>query len=355
VKQAIEVAHLVNGEIISVRTLSRASERRAGASAAGVVLALTALGALGVGVLYHAAGRIVHAPSFVALWGALGLALATLAGARARSRARRYAIGIDIDDDAFAPVSRPLVRRARDGYALTLAPGMIGVVEGGRAPVSVEALVRDGGARVILNRGARAEISMAATTFVVRALPDGGVVEPLPHGFWRPFARRALVPIELVAVVAFLRAVPAGAPLDESDMKSAIPADATPWEVEKLLRQEAQLQARTLHACFDALPLTCQHPGYVGVGLSLSRLGEIRSSWIARSTYSRDCPVEACMSNVISSWFFEPLPESMRIVLPVQVLRTDKPLPARVGLGGSATSSSPAALTLSEPLRNDRP
>ena len=33
------------------------------------------------------------------------------------------------------------------------------------------------------------------------------------------------------------------------------------------------------------------------------------------------------MSDVVSSWFFEPLPASMRVILPVQVLRTDKPLP----------------------------
>jgi hypothetical protein len=135
------------------------------------------------------------------------------------------------------------------------------------------------------------------------------------------------VPAHLVALVAFLGAVPEARPLGEADMKSAIPADATPWEVEKMLRQEAQLQARTLHACFDTLPMACQRAGYVGVGLSLSRAGEIRSSWIARSTYGKECPVEACMSNVISTWFFEPLPESMRIVLPVQVLRTEKPLP----------------------------
>ncbi len=32
------------------------------------------------------------------------------------------------------------------------------------------------------------------------------------------------------------------------------------------------------------------------------------------------------MSEVAAGWFFEPLPESMQIVLPVQVLRTDKPL-----------------------------
>jgi hypothetical protein len=33
------------------------------------------------------------------------------------------------------------------------------------------------------------------------------------------------------------------------------------------------------------------------------------------------------MSEVVSTWFFEPLPESMKVILPVQVLRTDRPLP----------------------------
>jgi hypothetical protein len=209
---------------------------------------------------------------------------------------------------------------------------MTGVIEDGRRSLAIEALVRDGRASVPLGPGVRAEVTMSTTTFVVRGAPDRGLVTPLPRGFWRPFARRALLPLQLAAAFAFARTVPSGGQLADADMKSAIPADATPWEVEKLLRLEAQGQSRTLHACFDALPLTCQHPGYVGVGLALSRAGEIRSSWIARSTYGRDCPVEACMSNVIATWFFEPLPESMRIVLPVQVLRTDKPLPAHAAL-----------------------
>jgi len=93
------------------------------------------------------------------------------------------------------------------------------------------------------------------------------------------------------------------------------------------LRAEAQTQARSLHQCFDVLPISCQHSGYVGVGVSLSREGEMRDHWIARSTYAADCPVEKCMSDVVSTWFFEPLPESMRVILPVQVLRTDRPLP----------------------------
>jgi hypothetical protein len=317
----------VNGERLSSRTLSRAAERRAGLAAAATVLALTGAVALAAGAGLGVAGWVVHGPSYLALWSAMGLVLSLVAASRARKRSRRYVVGVDIDDDAYAPTARALVRRGREGYELALAPGMTGFVEGGRQPLSIEALVLEGATRVPLDQGARAQVSMAATTFVVRALPQEGRPAPLAHGFWRPFARRAMFPVQLAALVTVFRAVPVSAPVSEADMKSAIPTDATPWEVEKLLRQEAQLQARTLHACFDPLPLSCQRPGYVGVGLSLSRDGEIRSSWIARSTYGKDCPVESCMSQVISGWFFEPLPESMKIVLPVQVLRTDKPLP----------------------------
>ena len=103
-------------------------------------------------------------------------------------------------------------------------------------------------------------------------------------------------------------------------MKSAIASHATPWEVEKALRAEAQVQASALHRCFDVLPISCQRSGYVGVGVSLSREGEIRSHWIARSTYGAECPVEQCMSEVVANWFFEPIPKSIRVVLPVQVL-----------------------------------
>jgi hypothetical protein len=330
----VEIAHLVSGEVISVRALTPAAQSRAALAAGATVLGLTALVALAVAVGLHGLERIVLAPAFVAVWGALGVGLVAIAAARAGRRAGRYLVGVDIDADAYAPFERALVRRARRAYELRLVPGMRGIVEGRAAPLDVEALVRAGRPRVRLELGMRAEISVAATTFVVRAraLAELGPPAPLPRGFWRPFARRALLPLELAAAGVFLLSVPLRAPIGEADMRSAIPADATPWEVEKLLREEAQAQSRTLHACFDPLPITCQHPGYVGVGLSLARDGEIRSSWIARSTYGRDCPVEACLSSVISGWFFEPLPESMRIVLPVQVLRTDKPLPVHAAL-----------------------
>jgi hypothetical protein len=138
--------------------------------------------------------------------------------------------------------------------------------------------------------------------------------------------RPTLTVIPLLAVASVLYAAPVGAAIAEADMKSSISPHASPWETEKALRAQAQLQARTLHRCFDVLPLECQRPGYVGIGLSLSRDGEIRSDWIARSTYGKECPVEQCMAEVAASWFFEAMPESMQIVLPVQVLRTDKPL-----------------------------
>ena len=144
----------------------------------------------------------------------------------------------------------------------------------------------------------------------------------------RRFARRALLPLELAALASIFCARP-GRRADRRGGHEVgdLRADATPWEIEKALRAEAQTQARSLHQCFDVLPISCQHSGYVGVGVSLSREGEIREHWIARSTYGADCPVEQCMSDVVSTWFFEPLPESMRVILPVQVLRTDKPLP----------------------------
>ncbi|MDB4982362.1 MAG: hypothetical protein JWM82_3114 [Myxococcales bacterium] len=333
-KQSVQIAHLVNGETLSVRILSPRNERRAAALSAFAVLSvtLTAGTLLALGLL--AGHRIIHGPVFVALWGALGVALTLLAAARARRRAGHYTIGLDLDDDAFSPLPITLVRRRGQQYELAVAPGMSGIIEGAATASGQRTRPVDGMGRahVALGDGVHAEIAIGKTTFAIRGLASEGARVALSPGFCRPHVRRALAPIQLAALATFFCTVPAGALLGEHDMRSAIPADSSPWEVEKLLRQEAQIQAATLYACFEPLPLSCQHPGYVGVGLSLARDGEIRTSWIARSTYGKECPVDACMSNVISSWFFEPLPESMRIVLPVQVLRTSKPLPEHLGL-----------------------
>jgi hypothetical protein len=169
---------------------------------------------------------------------------------------------------------------------------------------------------------------MGPATFVVRSGPDRGPVPELPSGVLRRFTRKALLPLEVAALASVLLcAVRVGSEIGEADMRSAIPANATPMEAELALRAEAQTQARSLHQCFDVMPISCQKRGYVGVKLSLSRTGEIKEHSIAGSSYGADCPVNQCLSDVVGSWFFEPLPESMKVILPVQVLRTDKPLP----------------------------
>jgi F0F1-type ATP synthase assembly protein I len=324
---SVEVAYLISGGVASERRMSRRGERRAGLSAFSTVAALAAVAAAGVALALLAAHRVVYGPAYMAVWLLVGLGAATLAARRAMRRARVFSVGAAIDDDAFAAEPLRLVRRTADGYRLTLAPGFTGRIEGGRAPLPVEALARDGVREIPLGAGTRAELHLGPATFAIHVRSEAGETPRLPQGVVRRLARGALLPMELAALASVLCAVPVGAQLSEADMKSAIPANATPWEIEKLLRAEAQTQAGTLHRCFDVVPISCQRSGYVGVGLSLSREGEIRSHRIARSTFGADCPVNECMLDVIGTWYFEPLPESMNVILPVQVLRTDRPLP----------------------------
>ena len=122
----VEVAHLVNGELISVKRLSPRTERRSALAAGGAVLALAIAAAVVVAVALLVAGRVVYAPGYVGLWAALGLGAASVATARARARARRYAIGAAIDDDAFSSVALWLVHRSGAGYQLAVTPGMTG-------------------------------------------------------------------------------------------------------------------------------------------------------------------------------------------------------------------------------------
>jgi hypothetical protein len=221
----------------------------------------------------------------------------------------------------------PLVRRTSGGYVMRLVPGMTGELESGRAPIPLEGVIGEGAVDVPLPADSRAEIRAGVATFVVRSGPDRGQAPALPAGALKRFARRALLPLEIAALASVLCAVRVGAEIGEAEMRSAILADATPLQVEMLLRNEAQIQARTLHKCFDVMPMRCQKRGYVGVKLSLSRTGEIRDHAIAGSSYGAECPVNQCLADTVATWFFEPLPQSMSLVLPVQVLRTDKPLP----------------------------
>jgi hypothetical protein len=331
--QAVEVAYLMNGELVSVRRLSKRAEWRSALSAFSVVAAMSAATAAMVALALLVAHRVLFVPTYLGLWLAAGVGAAAVAGARAARRSRSYNVGAAIEDDAFAANSMRLVRREGTGYRLVLAPGFTGRLDGDREGMPVEALLgaaQEASGRTVevaLEPGARAQIQAGTATFVIQSLPDVGPAPAGAPGSVRRFARRAFLPLEMAALASVFCAVPVGAQIGEAEMRSAIPSRATPWEIEKALRAEAQTQARSLHQCFDVLPIGCQHSGYVGVGVSLSREGEMRDHWIARSTYSADCPVEQCMSDVVSTWFFEPLPQSMRVILPVQVLRTDRPLP----------------------------
>jgi len=326
--QSVEIAYLMSGSVVSQRRLSRRGEWRAAATAFAMVAGMSLASALLVGVALLGAHRVVYATAYFVLWTLASLSAAGIAAVRAARRAQCYGIGASIDDDAFAGAPLPLVRRTPRGYVMRLAPGMTGQLESGRTPIPLENVIGEGVVDVPLPADARAEVEIGPATFVIRSGPTRGSAPELPVGVLRRFARQALLPLEVAALASVIWcAGRIGVQIGDAEMKSAIPADATPIEVELALRKEAQIQAGSLHQCFDVMPISCQRRGYVGVGLSLSRDGEIRAHKIVGSSYGADCPVNQCLSDVVGTWFFEPLPQSMTLVLPVQVLRTDKPLP----------------------------
>ncbi|HEY4186347.1 MAG TPA: hypothetical protein VGP07_14830 [Polyangia bacterium] len=327
-KYTVEVAHLVSGEVVSVRRLSLQRERMGAWRGVALVAASYFLAMAAVFVGARVLGRGVYAPEFFALWLLIGAGVAALAFSRVSSRLRRYRLGSSLDADAFAPVEVDLVRRSGDRFDLTVVPGMQGYVDTGRSPIALEALTSGRPHTVTFDGDARAEIQIGAATFTVRSRHEASDASPeIPRGFWRLFSRAAVMGAELALVASLFAVIPRAVTIDEHAARLQGPRLTTPWEAEKWLRIEAQSQAGSLYQCFDPLPLSCQHPGYVGVGVSLNREGEMRSNWIARSTFGKDCPVDQCMKDVVSTWEFDPLPEPMRVVLPVQVLRTEKPLP----------------------------
>lgn len=323
----IEVTSLVRGEIQASRRLSPPRERM---EVSAAVLAVAAAG--GVGLLLalgwtSRGGMVVKMGGFAAIWAVALVAALALAVGVVRGRARRFSIGAGMDADAFADRELDLVRRSGDGYELRLAPGMTGWIQGGRAPVPVDGMVSSGSVALRLADGGWAELRVGQSTFVARAVRDERPWSGLGRSWIRRIAPSLGMPLLAGAIGALVSAGPARTAITEADMRSAIPPRATPWEAEKILRRQAQLQSHTLHRCFDAMPLVCQRPGFIGIGVSLGKQGDIRSHWIARSTYGKDCPVDECMSDVVSTWIFDSLPEPMRVVLPVQVIRTSKPLP----------------------------
>jgi hypothetical protein len=347
-KYAVEVAHLVNGELVSIRRLSSRRERTGALLALGIVVGGFLVAMMGVMTVARVMGRAVYAPSFLGIWTGLAALSAVVALRRVLRRLGRYTLGARLDADAFAPFEVDLVRRERGGgdrFALTIVPGMQGTIESGRAPLPLEAFVESKPRTMTLDHETRAEIRIGSSTFAVRGLPLAADAHAdVPRGFSRLFSRLALWGVQLAVASSLLAVIPEAETIGDRAARAAGPRVTTPWEAEKWLRIEAQEQAASLHQCFDPLPLSCQHPGYIGVGVSLNRGGELRSNWIARSTYGRDCPVDECMKDVVSTWIFDPLPEAMRVVLPVQVLRTEKPLPPRGSVAGQAMSGADVAV-----------
>jgi len=334
-KYAVEVAHIVNGVPVSVRRLSARRERIGALLSLGLVLGGFGAGMLAVTWVAWMLGRSVYAPGFLGLWLGASAIASGVAYWRVSRRLGRYILGTRLDADAFAPFEVDLVRRVRDAddrFELTIVPGMQGIIENGRAPLSVEAVTATEGRprSVTIERDTRAEIAVLGATFVVRSVPlHAAAPAEVSRDSWRLFSRVAIAGLELAVLGTFLSVIPRAETIGDRPARAHGPRITTPWEAEKWLRIEAQEQAASLHQCFDPMPIACQHPGYLGVGVSLNREGELRSNWIARSTYGQDCPVDQCVKDVVSTWTFDPLPEAMRVVLPVQVLRTEKPLPAK--------------------------
>jgi hypothetical protein len=303
----------------------------AAVSSAAVVLVAMAVTA----ALVSAMGMVSHAPTFLVSWLGVASGVAWLSARKARERSRRFALGAHIDADSFGAVDVDLVRRVGrgDDYDLGLVPGMTGAFDHGRSPMPIESLTRTGAVRVPLPADGKVCIEFGPATFVVRRRPEVPeaaipLVERLRRGLGaaRRFVPLAGMGVPVATIATMLGAVPAAMAVSDADMRSSISDRATPLEIEQHIRSEAQRQVRALHRCFDPLPLACQRPGYVGVGVELAKDGEVRRYWISRSTYGAECPVSQCMANVVSSWFFDSMPEPMKVVIPIQVRRTSRPL-----------------------------
>ena len=228
-RQSVEIAYLINGDVISVRRLSQRGEWRA------------ALDSVRLG------RRACRSPERLwcrwRCWPPIVWCTCrrmSRCGRWSGSASRRWSPAAPCAGHAAtasvraSTTTRSRYRRCRwcggrgGGYRLALVPGFSGRIENGRAPIPVESLVAQGPADVPFASDGRAELRIGTGTFVVRGLPDDGPVPRLPAGVVRRFVRRSALPLEMAALASVLCAVPVGAQIGEADMKSAIPAHATP-------------------------------------------------------------------------------------------------------------------------------
>jgi hypothetical protein len=332
-ERPVVVAVFDRGELQSVRALSPERERLAGLVAGGAGAALVLAGMVTAVVLLRALGLVVHAPTFFISWLGVAAAVSVVSARWARTRAGRYRLGADIEADAFAMHEVDFVRRTGEDYEVGLVPGMTGTIEQGGRSVPIESLTQKGEVHVPLPAAGKVRLEAGRITFVIARRSLAVVARDslcdrlgwLAEGTARRLVRAAALGTPVAALFTMMGAVPDALAVTD-DGRWTIPGNATPLEVEKYIRVKAQVQAAALHQCFDSMPLSCQRPGYVGVGLSLAKDGEVLSHWISRSTYGDDCPVTNCMEKIVSTWSFEPMRERMNVVIPVQVIRTRKPL-----------------------------
>jgi hypothetical protein len=335
VERPVLVAVFDRGELQSVRTLSPERERSAAILAAtgGAVLVLLAM-ALAAG-LVKAFGLVVHAPTFFLSWLGVAGAVAIASARWVRERVGRYRLGADMEADAFAMAEVDLVRRVGDEYQIGICPGMSGVLEHARSTTPLESFTRHGVGTLALPHEGKVRVEIGTSTFVItrrrigarQAAPLRERLGWLASGPLRRLVRATAVGIPVAVAATLLGSVPAALAVTDLDQRFAIPRNATPVEAERLIHARAQFETQSLHQCFDPLPLSCHRPGFVGVGVALSRDGEVLRHWISRSTYDEaDCPVTSCMEKVVAGWTFSPMRERMNVVLPIQVKRTRRPL-----------------------------
>src|SRR3569832_998218 len=190
-KNTVEGAHLVNGDVVSVRRLSLRRERQGALRAVGMIVAGYVLAMAGVFAVARMVGRGVYAPPFLAAWVVACAAMSLLAYRRVSRRLGRYRLGCSLDADAYAPADVDLVRRAGERFDLTVVPGMHGHVDGGRSPMAIEALLDGRWRTVDLDAGLRAEIHVGDATFTdssqQAAQQQARAVPEIPRGFWRLF------------------------------------------------------------------------------------------------------------------------------------------------------------------------
>ena len=208
----------------------------------------------------------------------------------------RYRLGADIEADAFAMTEIDLVRRVGNDYEIGLCQGMSGAVEHVRSTTPLEAFTRYGAVSIPLPQEGKVRVEIGTSTFVVTRRTIGSRhaitlrerLRWLASGTAHRLLRAAAVGVPVAALATLLGSVPAALAVTDLEGRWAIPRTATPLEVERLIRAKAQFETPSLHQCFDPLPLSCHRPGFVGVGLSISREGEVLSHWISRSTYDEE-------------------------------------------------------------------